>query len=91
MAPSLVEQRSLDKKIFEKFWTKIVWLFTPGSCEDEVVSRYHHQSHLYDLPDSEDDPHGGPAEDVAHVHDDDDDQLVSGHDTINIVDLELKQ
>ena len=31
-----------------------------------------------DLPHSQEDPHGGPAEDVAHVHDGDDDVL-PGH------------
>ena len=42
----------------------------PWSGEEEIISRNDHQGHLHYLPDSEDRPHGGPAEDVTHVHDD---------------------
>ena len=57
-----------------------MWLNTqPGAGKEEVVSCYHHQSHLHHLPDSQDHPHGGPAEDVAHVHGEAGDEAGAGH------------
>ena len=35
--------------------------------------------YLAHLPDGEDDPHGGPAEDVAHVHGEAGEEAGAGH------------
>ena len=70
MAPSLELQSSLPQS-WITLATRCYLVYTePGSGKEEVVSGQHHQSHLHDLPDSQDHPHGGPAQDVAHVHPD---------------------
>ena len=65
MAPSLELQSNLTARLSHQ---KLVSFIVPWSSEEKIVSGDHHQGHLHDLPDSKDRPHGGPAEDVAHVH-----------------------